>query len=110
MSGASVVQEVKKCSYCNETDAYGDELDGFGFEVDGRFDTDGQWLSQGVYLNEACDVHDVVSIRRTGSSFVLVIMSWLNDGLIQYILAQYKDFYESCEEKYSEEESCEEDE
>ena len=40
-----------------------------------------------------------------GSSFVLVIMSWLNDGLIQYILAQYKDFYESCEE-----ESCEEDE
>lgn len=105
ISGAEVVQEVKKCSYCNETDAYGDELDGFGFEADGRFDTDGQWLSQGVYLNEACDVHDVASIRRTGSCYVLVIMSWLNDGLIKYILAQYNDFYESYEE-----ESCEEDE
>lgn len=62
-------------------------------------------MSKGVYLKEACNVHDIASICRTGSSYVLVIMAWLNDGLIKHILAQYKDFYESCEE-----ESCEEDE
>ena len=98
MSGASVVQEVKKCSYCNETDAYGDELDGFGFEADGRFDTDGQWLSNGVYLNEACNVHDVASIRRTGSSYVIVIMAWFSDVVLGDILSIYNHYYESHEE------------
>ena len=98
MSGASVVQEVKKCSYCNETDAYGDELDGFGFEADGRFDTDGQWLSNGVYLNEACNVHDVASICRTGSSYVIVIMAWFSDVVLSDILNIYNHYYESHEE------------
>ena len=98
MSGASVVQEVKKCSYCSETDAYGDELDGFGFEADGRFDSAGLWLSQGVYLNEACNRHDVASIRRTYSSYVLVIMAWFNDVVLSDILNAYNNYYESREE------------
>ena len=98
MSGEEVVHGVKKCSYCDETDAYGDELDGFGFEADGRFDTDGQWLSNGVYLNEACNVHDVASIRRTGSSYVIVIMAWFSDVVLGDILSIYNHYYESREE------------
>ena len=98
MSGEEVVQEVKKCSYCNETDAYGDELDGFGFEADERFDSAGQRSSQGVYLNEACNVHDVASIRRTYSSYVLVIMAWFDDVTLNDILNVYNRYYESREE------------
>lgn len=98
MSGAEVVHEVKKCSYWDETDAYGEELNGIGFEADGRFDADGLWLSQGVYLNEACNIHDVASICRSGSSYVLVIMAWFNDVVLSDILSIYNHYYESHEE------------
>lgn len=98
MSGEEVVHEVKKRSYWDETDAYGKELNGFGFEADGRFDADGQWLSQGVYLNEACNRHDVASIRRTGSSYVIVIMAWFSDVVLGDILSIYNHYYESREE------------